>query len=143
MNLLIVSLMIIITTAIHATGMLISLHIANYKIGKTQSCHRLHCVLRTSGIVIIMFVVSLIEVVAWAVPFLAFEAIDGLEKAVYFSMVTYTTLGYGDVLLNEQWRLLASFEAANGIIMFGWTTAIVMYVIRDLFFGLPVEKENP
>ena len=126
--------MIILTTAIHASGMLLSLHIANIKSEKTKSCHITRCVLRTSVVVIIMFLVSLIEVVVWAAPFLAFDAIDGLEKTVYFSMVTYTTLGYGDVLLDEQWRLLASFEAANGIIMFGWTTAIVMYVIRNTFF---------
>ena len=45
-------------------------------------------------------------------------------------MVTFTTLGYGDVLLNERWRILGSFEAANGIIMFGWTTAIIIISIR-------------
>lgn len=126
--------MIFLTTAIHACGMLLSLHVANIKSDTSQSYHSIRSVLRTSGIVIIMFLVSLIEVVAWAIPFMIFGAITGLEKAVYFSMVTYTTLGYGDVLLDEQWRLLASFEAANGIIMFGWTTAIVMYSIRHIFF---------
>ena len=50
-------------------------------------------------------------------------------------MVTYTTLGYGDIVLHERWRVLASFEAANGIIMFGWTTAIVMAVIRQVYFS--------
>jgi hypothetical protein len=134
MKLLIVSLMIILTTAIHASGMLLSLHIANIKPNKAQTYHSIRSVLQTSAIVIVMFLVSLIEVVAWAIPFMIFGAIEGLEKAVYFSMVTYTTLGYGDVLLDEHWRLLASFEAANGIIMFGWTTAIVMYSIRHIFF---------
>ena len=132
--LLIASLLIVLTTAIHASGMLLSLHIANIKSDKSQPYQGIRSVLRTSGIVIVMFLVSLIEVVAWAIPFMVFGAIEGLEKAVYFSMVTYTTLGYGDVLLDEQWRLLASFEAANGIIMFGWTTAIVMYSIRHIFF---------
>jgi hypothetical protein len=50
-------------------------------------------------------------------------------------MVTFTTLGYGDVVLDQQWRLLASFEAANGIIMFGWTTAIVMAVVHHVYFS--------
>ena len=140
MKFLIVTLMILLTTAIHASGMLLSMYIVNIKTDKTQTCHILRSVLRTSGIVIVMFLVSLIEVVVWAMPFMIFGAITGLEKAVYFSMVTYTTLGYGDVLLDEQWRLLASFEAANGIIMFGWTTAIVMYSIRHIFFdGQPVD----
>ena len=134
MKVMIASLMIVLTTTIHASGMLLALHLCKIKIERQTICSRLHCVLRTSGMVIVMFLVSLFEVVAWAVPFFALDAIEGFEKAIYFSMVTYTTLGYGDVLLDEQWRLLASFEAANGIIMFGWTTAIVMYAIKSVFF---------
>ena len=61
------------------------------------------------------------------------EAIQGFENAFYFSMVTYTTLGCGDIVLDERWRLLSSFEAANGIIMFGWTTAIVIYVVQRVY----------
>ena len=49
-------------------------------------------------------------------------------------MVTFTTLGYGDVLLDENWQLLASFEAANGMIMFGWTTAIIIAVVQRVHF---------
>ena len=51
-------------------------------------------------------------------------------------MVTYTTLGYGDVVLIERWRLLSSFEATNGIIMFGWTTAIVIAAVQRIYFGV-------
>ena len=50
-------------------------------------------------------------------------------------MVTFTTLGYGDVLLDEEWRLLASFEAANGIIIFGWTTAIIIAIVQQQYFS--------
>jgi len=60
------------------------------------------------------------------------DAIEQLETALYFSMVTFTTLGYGDVTMSPDWRLLASFEAANGIIMFGWTTALIAAVIQRL-----------
>ena len=45
----------------------------------------------------------------------------------------FTTLGYGDVVLSDRWRLLSSLEAANGIIMFGWTTAVVMAVVQRSF----------
>ena len=87
-----------------------------------------------SGTVLIVFLVSLVEVLIWACTYLVLNAIEGLEKAVYFSMVTFTTLGYGDVLLDERWQLLASFEAANGIIMFGWTTAIILAVVQRVHF---------
>jgi voltage-gated potassium channel Kch len=48
--------------------------------------------------------------------------------------VTFTTLGYGDITLDEKWRVLGAFEAANGIIMFGWTTAIIAASAHHLFF---------
>ena len=131
---LIAFLMLILTTAIHASGMMLAMKFTSHRdnTGKLyRVCSR---VLRVSYIVVCMFIVSLIEVAAWAVTYLAIDAIKGFEKAIYFSMVTFTTLGYGDVLLDEKWRVLASYEAANGIIMFGWTTAIVMYGIRHVYF---------
>jgi len=61
-----------------------------------------------------MFLVSILRVMVWAVTCLLLNAIEGFEQAFYFSMVTFTTLGYGDIVLDERWRVLASFEAANG-----------------------------
>ena len=58
-----------------------------------------------------------------------------MEAALYFSMVTFTTLGYGDVLLDERWRLMAAFEAANGIIIFGLSTAVVVAVVQRVYFA--------
>jgi hypothetical protein len=48
-------------------------------------------------------------------------------------MVTFTTLGYGDVVLTGQWRTLASIQAANGVIIFGWTTALIFYFIQQIY----------
>ena len=72
----------------------------------------------------------------WAHAYLRVGAIEQLETALYFSMVTFTTLGYGDVTLSPDWRLLASFEAANGIMMFGWTTALIAAVIQRLAYRI-------
>jgi voltage-gated potassium channel Kch len=79
--------------------------------------------------VVVMFVTTLVEASAWAVTYSMLYAVSDFEKALYFSTVTYTTLGYGDIVLDAQWRLLSSFQAANGIIMFGWTTALIVVVI--------------
>jgi voltage-gated potassium channel Kch len=80
-----------------------------------------------------MFLASLVESSAWAVAFMRVEAFTEFEPAFYFSTVTFTTLGYGDVLIHDRWRLLATFEAANGIIMFGWTTALIVATVQRVY----------
>jgi hypothetical protein len=121
------------TTVIHAGGMLLAMQM--FVAQEIPSSSRLNRVSKISAIVILMFLVSVLEVLVWALTYLALNAIEGLEKALYFSMVTFTTLGYGEIVLEEQWRLLSSFEAANGIIMFGWTTAIVIAAVQNHYFG--------
>ena len=83
-----------------------------------------------AALVLMMFFATLLHASAWAATYVVVDAIQSFEEALYFSMVTFTTLGYGDITLAESWRLLAAFEAANGCIMFGWTTAIIVAVIH-------------
>ena len=52
------------------------------------------------------------------------------EIAVYFSFVTFTTLGYGDITLSEGWRLLSGIQALNGILLVGWSTALIFAVVQ-------------
>ena len=92
-------------------------------------------------LVLIMFLATLVEAGVWAVTYLGIGAVSEFEKALYFSTVTYTTLGYGDVVLNERWRLLSAVQAANGIIMFGWTTALIIVAIRR--FGRTLQRFDP
>jgi hypothetical protein len=86
-----------------------------------------------AGLALMMFYASLLEAWIWASAYLAVGAFSDLEPALYFSIVTFTTLGYGDITLPEKWRLLTSFEAANGIIMFGWTTALVVAFVHRVY----------
>jgi uncharacterized membrane protein SpoIIM required for sporulation len=85
-----------------------------------------------SLVVVLMFLAALLEASTWAAVYLKVGAIPDLETALYFSTVTFTTLGYGDITLDASWRLLSAFQAANGTIMFGWTTAIVMAAIQRM-----------
>ena len=133
LNIIIAACMMVATTAIHAVGMMLVRQLFDWK--KGRSIKRLTRIYLVSGVVVMMFLVSVLEVLVWAITYLALNAIQGFEQALYFSMVTFTTLGYGDVVLAEQWRLLGSFEAANGIIMFGWTTAIVIAAVQRIYFS--------
>ena len=89
-----------------------------------------------TGLTIWLFLAVVIEAGLWATLYLfnpLITALPDLETAFYFSMVTFTTLGFGDVVLTGQWRTLASIQAANGVIIFGWTTALIFYFIQHIY----------
>jgi len=127
------SVLILITTAIHGTctgAVIRGLRATNAGAwGARSAMARVSLI---SLVVLMMFLASFLEAGTWAAVYLATGAIPDLETALYFSTVTFTTLGYGDVTLDAGWRLLASFQAANGTIMFGWTTAIVVAVLNRM-----------
>jgi|SRR5271170_7566127 len=74
----------------------------------------------------------LTEIAAWAVLFLICGEFRAFGAAYYHSAVNYTTLGYGDVIMTPSWRLLGPLEAANGMLMFGVSTAMIFAVIQRL-----------
>ena len=83
-----------------------------------------------------------IEAWAWAGVYMILGEFDNVERALYFSIVTSTTLGYGDITLSEHWQLLSTFEAMGGLILFGATTAFLLGVMGKMFgnIGHPETK---
>ena len=142
LNIVIAAALMVATTAIHSGGMMLALHMIRSHGGLLRQRSGQKHIYRLGGVILLMFLLSLVEVLVWAVTYLVLNAIQGFEKAVYFSMVSFTTLGYGEIVLHERWRLLASFEAANGIIMFGWTTAIVVASVQRIYFGQGVNSNG-
>jgi hypothetical protein len=69
------------------------------------------------------------EVVVWALVFASVDAAPAGSDLIYFAFVTYTTLG-GDVVPLEHWRLLGPLTAMNGVLLFGWSTAVVFEIMR-------------
>ena len=80
-----------------------------------------------------VFALHTIEIWLWAALYMHLGEFEELERALYFSTVTFTTLGYGDITLSEDWQMLSGLEAANGIILFGVSTAFVFAVLKYLF----------
>jgi len=84
-------------------------------------------------LILAIFAAHVIEIWVWAVFFFFIEEISTFEAALYFSTSSFTTVGFGDVTLTEEWRLLSSLEATNGMILFGWSTAFIFAVIRGIY----------
>jgi hypothetical protein len=79
-----------------------------------------------------MALLHLTEISVWAVMYVGKGALSDLPTALYFSAVTYTTTGYGDIVLPPQWRLDAGIEALTGILMCGWSTGFFFAIVARL-----------
>jgi len=75
----------------------------------------------------------LIQVGLWAVVFWQAQELPNLETALYFSLATYTTIGFGDVVVGPGWRVLAGIEGLTGILLIGWSTAFVFAVVNRMY----------
>ncbi len=78
-----------------------------------------------------------VDILIWAVAFWVFAGseLPNFESSVYFSSVTYTTLGYGDIVIAKPARMLCGFEAMNGLILFGLSTASLFVLVDRLWIG--------
>jgi hypothetical protein len=82
---------------------------------------------------LVLISLHIIEILIWALAYMLILPVDelqNLEAAFYFSAVTFTTLGYGDITLNTDWRILSGLQAINGILLIGWSTAFLFAVIQ-------------
>ena len=86
-----------------------------------------------STVLLALFAGHVLQFVVWASLFLYLGKFSNFDSAFYHSVVNFTSLGYGDIVMSEKWRLLGGLEAANGILMFGLTTSTFMTVMIRLF----------
>lgn len=77
----------------------------------------------TLFVVLLIIALHGIEIWAFALVYLLTGAVHGLEGALYFSTISYSTVGYNDTHIAEQWRLVGAFESILGVILLGWSTA--------------------
>lgn len=92
--------------------------------------------------VLSVFLTHIVQIWIWAILFyyLTPDILPDMESAIYFSTSSFTTVGFGDVFLDKDWRLLSSFEAANGFILFGWSTAFIFEIISKLYKDEHIKK---
>lgn len=90
----------------------------------------------TTGVVVLaVFCIQIAAIWLWAFLYMGLgcEPLIHLPQALYFATVTFTTLGYGDITLEESCRMLSGIEGANGFVLFGWATAFVFEVVSQIY----------
>ena len=130
------SIMIGLTTILHAVALdFIIKHVHRLEVFFQGSTRYIWKPLASAVVVVTIFTSHVLHIWLWAFLYLALgcEPINNLSDSLYFATVTYTTLGYGDITLGPSYRMLSGVEAANGFILFGWTTAFIFEVISRIY----------
>jgi hypothetical protein len=84
----------------------------------------------------------LVEMAVWAAAYTVAGVFPNFETSLYYSLKSYTTVGYGDVLPAPEWRLLGPIEAAVGILMLGWSTSIIVAAVQRIYNNRPPGPTN-
>lgn len=125
-SLIVGTIAISITVLIHTFGLIAVTRI----MGRMTNRFRMHGhrsrVVAMLSVVFGLIVVLTVEIWFWAMVYLAAGAFDDFEHALYFSTVAFSTVGYGDIIPAQEWRLLGALEAVNGFLMIGWSTAYLV-----------------
>jgi hypothetical protein len=119
-----------INIAIHALMMTILVRLAQIAGAKKRSHPSLFLTAVMIPIVSLLMATHALEVAVWSLAYLIVDAAPAGARLVYFAFVNYTTLGYGDVTPVERWQLLGPMTAMNGVLLFGWSTAVIFEVLR-------------
>jgi voltage-gated potassium channel Kch len=126
-QLLVAWVLMALTVMIHATG--VSFALRRPRIAITRLWPRTRLFVRLAAFIILL---HLIEISLWGTFYLWAGAMTELPSSLYFSAVTYTTTGYGDLVLPPDWRLVGAVEALTGILMCGWSTGFFFAVVERM-----------
>ena len=125
--LLVAAVLVIATFAIHAVGLILLTRTVRREAREEAERHikpaSFEGVSMVLVIVLGIFALHALEIGLYALAYLGLDAIARLSDAIYFSAMTYGTLGYNDDLIDPAWRLVAAIEGINGLLLIGWSTA--------------------
>jgi Ion channel len=126
-NLALGSLLISATVVIHTVGLIMLSRLMSWIVRwfrlHQHDFGRMVAMLTT---VFGLFFIHTVEIWLWAGTFTAMGVVSGFENALYFSTVTFSTLGYGDITAAPEWRLFAALEGMDGFILIGWSIAYLI-----------------
>ena len=114
----------------HALVMTMVVQVARSRGGKEKkSRSSLFLIAVMIPTVLVLMLAHVLEVFVWSLAYAMVDAAPAGTDLTYFAFVNYTTLGYGDIVPVERWRLLGPITAMNGVLLFGWSTAVIFQVL--------------
>ena len=116
--------------AIHAMVMAAVIRVAHIADEGATSRQSLRLIVVMIATVSVLMAAHLAEVLVWSFAYTIVSVAPPGTDLIYFAFVNYTTLGYGDVTPLERWHLLGPMTAMNGVLLFGWSTAVIFAVLR-------------
>ena len=129
LQLLVGSLVSAIAIMIHALATVGAIGVARAAGRRNALGPRLHLMSVMVATVLVLMLAHTVEIVIWSLSYALVGAAPEGSDLLYFAFVNYTTLGYGDVTPVKAWQLLGPMAAMNGILMFGWSTAVLFEVL--------------
>lgn len=125
-NLLVGTLLISLTVIIHTFGLIGVTHAMGWITAHIRLRGHRSRLIAMNTVVIGVFAVLTCEVWLWAASFALIGVVDDFPTALYFSTITFSTVGYGDVIPHPEWRMLAALEGIDGFLLIGWSTAYLI-----------------
>ena len=123
-----------VTVLIHAVGSVyIVIPAAGLRLQGVDSANKPRPIWTLIRLVSGLLLLHLFEMIVWAVAFVVVGMLPDFETALYFSLKSYTTVGYGDVLPLPAWRLVGPLEAAVGVLMLGLSTGFIVAAVQKIF----------
>ena len=134
----------LVNIAIHAVIMAVLTWTAHRTTLATAAVHaRARLVVVMMATVMVLMLAHIVEIGTWALTYVAVGAVEERGDSFYLAFVNYTTLGYGDVLPVKRWRLLGPMAAMNGVLLFGWSTAVIYDILRTIAHVIPLKSAQP
>lgn len=116
--------------AIHALVMVVVIRVTRRADELATAYQTLRLIAVMIAAVTVLMVAHFAETMVWALTYAMLDVTPEGADLVYFAFVNYTTLGYGDVTPVKRWNLLGPMTAMNGVLLFGWSTAVIFEVLR-------------
>jgi|SRR5215203_739759 len=130
---IVASVIVAVCVLIHITGMVL---LAEWLIDRRASLERHSALWRLALVLVMVFAITVVlhltEAAIWAAFYWWWSLFPDYETSLYYSLTCYTTMGFGDVVLPEKWRLLGGIEGFSGVLLCGLSTAFIFVIVSAL-----------